>query len=228
MSVLANFFFNLSNLSRKVANRFSANDQWRRLLHEWKLNGGYNQFRLTYDHLNSNSVVFDLGGFEGQWASDIFAKYRSRIVIFEPYCKYAESITNRFNENESIEIHQFGLGSKDAKLEIGVDSDSTSIFKKGSETAEISLKKASDFLESDYQKIDLMKINIEGAEYDLLDHLIEEGLTSRITDIQIQFHHFVPNAEARMKAIQDRLRETHELTYEYEFFWENWRLKTQD
>ena len=71
--------------------------------------------------------------------------------------------------------------------------------------------------------IDLMKINIEGAEYDLLEHLIENKFVENIKDIQVQFHDFVPNAEARMKNIQAGLSKTHYLTYQYPFVWENWR-----
>ena len=36
------------------------------------------KLRLDYN-LNENSVVFDLGGYEVQWASDIFSKYLSSI-----------------------------------------------------------------------------------------------------------------------------------------------------
>ena len=75
------------------------------------------------------------------------------------------------------------------------------------------------------ERIDLMKINIEGGEYDLLEHLIKTGWIDKIINIQVQFHDFVENAEARMLAIQNDLAKTHELTYQYKFVWENWRLK---
>ena len=68
-----------------------------------------------------------------------------------------------------------------------------------------------------------MKINIEGAEYDLLDHLIETGFIANIINLQIQFHEFVPNAKERMENIQKRLEKTHALTYQHEFVWENWK-----
>ena len=37
----------------------------------WLADNGDKTYRLDYN-LNENSVVFDLGGYEGQWASDIF------------------------------------------------------------------------------------------------------------------------------------------------------------
>ena len=70
-----------------------------------------------------------------------------------------------------------------------------------------------------------MKINIEGAEYDLVEHLIDTKLVEIIRNIQVQFHDFVPNAESRMRKIQEKLRITHSISYQYRFVWENWALK---
>jgi hypothetical protein len=104
--------------------------------------------------------------------------------------------------------------------------DSSSLFKQGGQSEEITLMSAADFIrDTGIQNIDLMKINIEGAEYDLLEHVIETGFIRCIKNIQVQFHDFVPNAEQRMKSIKTRLEHTHSLTYQYPFVWENWSIK---
>ena len=41
---------------------------------QWFKDNGDKTHRLNYN-LNEKSIVFDLGGYEGQWASDIFSKY---------------------------------------------------------------------------------------------------------------------------------------------------------
>jgi hypothetical protein len=46
----------------------------------------------------------------------------------------------------------------------------------------------------------------------------------RITNLQVQVHDFVPTAEQRMHALQRGLAQTYEMTYQYPFIWENWRL----
>ena len=73
--------------------------------------------------------------------------------------------------------------------------------------------------------VDLMKINIEGGEYDGLDKLVGTGLIKGIKSIQVQFHDFVPDAEKRVKDIHDKLQVTHIPTYQYEFVWENWQRR---
>jgi hypothetical protein len=72
--------------------------------------------------------------------------------------------------------------------------------------------------------VDLMKVNIEGAEFDLLDHMLEKGCMPMIGNLQVQFHRFVPNAPSRRRTLRSSLKLTHELTYEFYFVWENWRL----
>ena len=109
---------------------------------------------------------------------------------------------------------------------MGLAKDGSSVFKPGQEIQQIQLVRAADFIQqNDISTIDLIKINIEGCEYDLLDHLIESGISGDIVNIQVQFHPFVPDAETRMKRIQDQLSRTHRLTYQYPFVWENWKRK---
>ena len=64
------------------------------------------------------------------------------------------------------------------------------------EVNKIKIKKITDVIkELNIDKIDLMKINIEGGEYDLLFYLIEKKLIYKIDNIQIQFHNFVQEAK---------------------------------
>ena len=184
---------------------------------------GDQTLRLNYD-LNEDSVVFDLGGYQGAWSDAIFERYHCKIHIFEPATIYADLIANRFANNGNIILHRFGLADSNRRCQLAVLGDASSIFHQTEQMIEINLVKASHFFE-EYQirAVDLMKINIEGSEYELLEHLLESNLVSRIIDIQVQFHDIFPTAEKRMKAIQTKLKKTHNLTYQYKFVWENWR-----
>ena len=75
------------------------------------------------------------------------------------------------------------------------------------------------------QSVQLMKINIEGGEFELLERLLETRLISRIENIQVQFHNIAVESTRRMERIQQGMRNTHKPTYQYKFIWENWVLK---
>ena len=68
-------------------------------------------------------------------------------------------------------------------------------------------------------------ISIEGGEYDLVKYIIDNNWMNRIDDLQIQFHSFVDDSINKRNEIRKSLSKTHELTYDYEFVWENWKRK---
>lgn len=193
----------------------------------WFKDRGDETLRLDYN-LTKDSVVFDLGGYEGKWTQKIYDKYRCNVFVFEPHELFFRTIVSRFEDVPEIEVFNFGLSKKNQTLPFVVSGASSSAFidNKGVETT-IKLINISTFLqEKKINKIDLMKINIEGGEYELLEGILESNLASKIINIQVQFHDFiVPFAKKKMKKIQNNLSQTHKLTYAYDFVWENWVLK---
>lgn len=189
----------------------------------WFAAKGDKTLRVEYD-LTQDSIVFDLGGYEGQWTSDIFSRYCCTVYVFEPIKRLADDICKRFVHNHRIRVFTFGLSADNSQIQLSLGDDSSSQYKDNGESVEATLIKASDFFDKyGITSIDLIKINIEGGEYDLLEHLLDTGFIAHIRDIQVQFHDFVPEAEVRMKRIQERLSKTHVLTYNFPFVWENWR-----
>lgn len=192
----------------------------------WFAAKGDEILRLDYD-LQPDAVVLDAGGYKGQWSSDIFAKYLCRIHIFEPVADYARFVARRFEKNSKISVYALGLAGQTRKMQIAVCKDSSSVFRNGvDDTVEIQLVSAEEiFQELKINHIDLLKINIEGGEYELLEHLLETERVRHIKNIQVQFHDIFPDAKERMKKLQSELSQTHELTYQFMFVWENWRRK---
>ena len=191
----------------------------------WLADSGDSTHRLNYE-LNENSVVFDMGGYKGEWTKKIFEKYKSNIFVFEPVDEFYNIICKNIKGNEKIQPFKYGLGSKDEEMEISLTLDSSSTFNKEGSLEKISIKTFKDFIESNnISNIDLIKINIEGGEYDLLEHIISENLQTKIKNIQVQFHRFIPECTERRNKIREELSKTHELTYDYDFIWENWKLK---
>lgn len=178
--------------------------------------------RLRYD-LGPQSTVVDVGGYEGQWASDIYSMYRCRIEVFEPIPDFAKRIRERFRQNPDICIHEAGLGPNTGDVTMNLQADGTSQFRGSGATCLVHMQAVAEAFKDLPPDIDLMKINIEGGEYDLLESMIKHDLAKRVKNLQIQFHDHVPNAKERMKTIQRELAKTHKTTYQYQFVWENWQ-----
>lgn len=192
----------------------------------WLAVAGDQTLRLDYD-LNVDSLVVDIGGFEGNWASEIFLRYGCSVEVFEPVAEYAEAIAHRFLKNPKVGVHAFGLGSAQKSVSISCMGDATSAIRGGVSDRKVEIRAFSEWHKSvGSPNIDLLKINIEGMEYELLEHILgEPGLIEKIENLQVQFHDFVENAGPRMRSLTARLRETHLPTYRYYFVWENWRRR---
>jgi hypothetical protein len=73
--------------------------------------------------------------------------------------------------------------------------------------------------------VDLIKLNIEGMEYEVLERAIKLGLHKKMRNIQVQFHRTAINYQERYENIHQELLKTHELTYDFPFVWQNFMLK---
>tara|TARA_R100000664_G_C2757684_1_gene146075 strand:- start:606 stop:1199 length:594 start_codon:yes stop_codon:yes gene_type:complete len=191
----------------------------------WFGDDGDNTHLLNYE-LSKDSVVLDIGGYRGDFAHDIHSKYGCQVHIFEPISSFYDFIVDRFKEVEDVHVHNFGIADEDSSVKISLNGDESSVFKEGKIMEDISLRGVSDVLkELSLDRIDLAKVNIEGGEYPLLSHLIETKLIERISNIQIQFHTFADPDGMRRFALRNKLKETHNEKFNYEFVWEGWQLK---
>ncbi len=204
-------------------------DRQYKAVEQWYKDDPHSLKRSTFDFLNENSVVLDLGGYEGQWSSDVYSRYKCKIFIFEPVAVYADLIAKRFQNNSDISIFQFGLGNKESELEISVNAFASSVIaqKDSSKKEKILIKDFLSFVkEHNIEQLDLIKINIEGSEFDLLEYLIRHDHLKKIKGLLIQFHKFAPNATSRMENIKSNMNDTHDCIFSYEFVWEYWQLKS--
>lgn len=93
----------------------------------------------------------------------------------------------------------------------------------------VQIKKFSTELDDlNIQSIDLLKINVEGSEFSILPHLVESGCIKKVKNIQVQFHHFVPDAHRRRRKIQKMISMSHDLEWCYPFVWESWSIRTNE
>ena len=212
----------LIKLRRSLQKKFFPSDRDKEI-RRWKSDLGDQKLRLDYD-LNAESVVMDLGGYRGEWAHDIHSRYGCTVHVFEPVVSFAEGIAGRFKGNASIHVHCCGLGKETRTELMGLSADASSMFQNDGTLETIQMIDAADwFQRHNVRQVDLMKINIEGGEYELLERLLDTELAFRVENFQVQFHNIAADSESRMNAILHRLQSTHQPTYQYHFVWENWQ-----
>ena len=176
--------------------------------------------------LDGDSVVFELGGFAGEWSEKIYSKYKCNLFIFEPVGSFYQSLLEKFRGDAKVKIFNYGILNKNDTLDIGVCNDGSSFFSSSDTVQRVEVKSIENVLVSlGVPHVDLIQINIEGSEYALLDYMIDANLVSLFRYIQIQFHKNVPDAEIRRDRIVQGLEKTHTRIFNYEFVFESWKIK---
>lgn len=189
---------------------------------KWFSDDGDNTLRLDYP-LNSNSLVFDLGGYEGGWTSKIYEKYECNIYVFEPIPELYSNLINKFKSFDKIKVFPFGVSDEDKTSEIFLLNDASSFHIKSDKKILTKIISITKFLnDNNITNIDLIKINIEGDEFSVLKTLLDNHMINIFENIQVQFHRINNDSVSLRNSIRDRLASTHKCTYNYEFVWENW------
>lgn len=198
-------------------------------LKRWSSDKGDETLRLKYPNLNKKSIVFDLGGYKGDFAEKINKKYGCKVYLFEPHPEFYKICADRFQSNEKVITLNYGLSDKDGVYKLSDSKDGSSFLnpkhqnKKGLECKVKEIFKVLD--ELNISNIDLMKINIEGGEYPLLLHMATKKKLAFVNEYQVQFHNFINEALSMRDKITKELSVTHEKTWCYTFVWENWKKK---
>lgn len=203
-----------------------------RALIRWNRCNGDENLRTQYN-LNADSVVFDMGGYVGDWTAAIVNQFHCTSYVFEPVKEYCDKIAARFADNPNVLPFAFGLEGMPSKESIIISEDASSLYADSSAqngtSEEVRFERATTFIQSHkIASIDVMKINIEGGEYALLEDLLASGMVERIQNFQIQFHN-IPSVQSkkRMRQIQRKLKKTHDLTWAFRpYVWENWAKRT--
>jgi FkbM family methyltransferase len=183
---------------------------------------------LRYEYnLNENSIVIDLGCYVGEFTKIMEDKFNCYIYSFEPIKLFHDVCVDKFKNNTKIKVYKAGLSNENKKVDFTIGGEASSMFSdENKPEIDVDLIKIDDFLEQEkIQKVNVLKMNIEGGEYDLLEYMIKNQLTEKFENIQVQFHENVFEGwEEKYNFIINNLTKTHHLTYKFEFKFENWEI----
>lgn len=204
---------------------------YRPAFYKWLGARAGNEHLLHEASIGADSIVLDVGAYVGDWAMEIMDLYGPTIHAFEPDPRNFRPLEKKAAADERLHAHQFGLGDKNETVTMSMQFLGSSVVMDGeklgkNKRAEADLKDIVDIWRSlQLERVDLMKINIEGGEFPLLERMMAAGLLGKVDSYVIQFHEWHPGAYSRRRKIHRALQKTHRLVWDYHFVWEKWELK---
>lgn len=158
-------------------------------------------FNTIINNLNKKSTVLDIGANIGNVSNYILEKTNTTIFAFEPNRLCFEIMVRRFIDNERIKTYNLAVSNYKgiSKLYLHKNSKGINDFnfiessslknQKDNISKEnkvmINVINISEIL-SKFNEIDLIKIDVEGSEYEILPTLIAEK--NKIKNVLCEFH----------------------------------------
>jgi FkbM family methyltransferase len=176
--------------------------------------------RLNHDLmlLDQNSLIFDIGANVGE-VTRIFSKTNARVIAFEPHPNAFIKLQKKFKKVENVVVLNLAAGKVDRFVKLYLHEDTDKSKDDLSQASSLLLDKPnvsrqcyinvkeidlSQYINSLGLEIDLMKIDIEGYEIELINHLIDSGCINKIKKIIVETHE---KKFPDLKGPTDKLRE---------------------
>jgi FkbM family methyltransferase len=175
----------------------------------------YCGWSIPVDFLNNDSIIVDVGvGEDISFTQSLVARYGCKALGFDPTPRAAAFIEEIKPKN--FVLHKYGLADKSGKAKFNLPTNADYV--SGSlveakhlegETIEVDLVDMSDLMALIKSgSIDILKIDIEGAEYALLDSQAFADQAISIRAICIEFHHRWPEfGVAKTRRAVERLQQ---------------------
>lgn len=185
---------------------------------------GGNEILFKYLALDNNSIVIDGGCYHGDFTKEILIRFGSRVLSFEPLKKEYKELVFRFEKNKLVNLYNQAIYDSEKNIPITLDGLNSSIF------SNIKIKEKKLFIKTfdianifkKYKKIDLLKLNVEGAEYKILLRLIKKKKLNNIDSYLIQFHP-INGSQLDIKKIRKSfLQQGFKQIFNYNYVWEYW------
>ena len=178
--------------------------------------------------LKEGASVFDVGGFKGDFAAQMVDIFDAKVRVFDP--EFHQHIKERFINHINVSAYNFGLSDVTGYSNLSKLDDGSSIIRNSKIAGtSVRLEDIVQFLETEQiEDIDLLKLNVEGAEFGILDRLIDSNRMNTFRSVLVQFHSFSPDAYKRRDKIREELAKKYECVWNFPFVWEYWTLTEID
>jgi FkbM family methyltransferase len=187
-----------------------------------------NKEKLKYKvKLKGNGLVLDFGGYVGEFTSKMSKLNPDMLfLIFEPVPNFYKKCQRRFRKNQNVSILPYGVTSNGRNIDLAIDGPRTRTNQSGKNLGFPS-KSITEILDN-FDQVELLKMNIEGLEYECLLSIIENGSIKKINYLLVQFHNFHVDDENNYIEITSLISEDFIRVFSYKWKWELWRIKNYE
>jgi FkbM family methyltransferase len=173
-------------------------------------------FRQLVERSGEGGLMIDCGANVGD-ASMMLLRRGFTVHAFEPDPVASAELAQRLGANPRLTIHKQAVGAiaQLAKFYYSASDDPhqaifSSLFRRADRhgrDVDVEVVDLFAFIRGLGRRVDILKLDIEGAEIEILERLLREGSPGEIGHIFVELHEDVPNARERIADIRARIAE---------------------
>lgn len=169
----------------------------------------YGGFYIYPEALPARPIVYSFGiGKDISFDETMMHLHEAQVFAFDPT---PDSIAwiNQENANSSLQFYPYGISAKTGFIDFYLPKNPLHVsgsvvatsFVDEAQKIKVQMKRLADILaELGHKKIDVLKMDIEGAEYDVIPDILETQV--QISQILIEFHGRVLGHQKTIEAVE--------------------------
>jgi FkbM family methyltransferase len=157
-----------------------------------------NEWVICPDSVDRESIVYTFGaGTNISFDTELCRKFELKVFIFDPTPKSIHYVLEqKLSEDYIFEATGIAdyTGSAKFYLPLNPDYVSATIEKQSDSQSivEVKVERLAEIMSRNrHEKIDILKMDIEGAEYSVIDDILKSGIN--VQQLLVEFHHRFPN-----------------------------------
>lgn len=176
----------------------------------------YGGWRICTDNISSKSIVYSFGvGEDATWDVELIAHHDVKVFAFDPTPKSIEWVSKQALPDKFV-FTPIGIANFDGTITFFPPENeewvSFTVVERGQDTTsavKAPVKRLETLaVENGHTVIDILKIDIEGAEYDVLEDLMSSNQIT-IHQILVEFHHHFPEIDTSKTITAIKLLNNH-------------------
>ena len=176
----------------------------------------------VFEHLGPDDSAIDCGADVGE-VTEVMGRRGAKVYAFEPNPYAFDVLQKRFADNPRVICLNKAVSDRDDVLKLFLHekadrdplgrSNSSSLLGVKSNInpdnwVEVEAINLADFIKQLSAPVALIKMDIEGAEFDVLDHLLECDVLSNVGNVFVETHEKrIPSLQQRKERLQQLMQE---------------------
>lgn len=204
---------------KKIINRY-----FPRVLRNYQLKNYINssfpyEFKSHVKNLKKKDIVFDLGANIG-FVTEYLAMSGAHVIAFEPNKNAYQELVKFTSNFQNIDFYNVAAGIKNRKVKLYLHKNTKQNDNELSQASSLLINKSNvskeiydvineiDFAVflQNFKRIELIKIDIEGYEVDLINHLLDKNSLDNVGKIYLETHESIKNLKQPTIELKERIK----------------------